>query len=130
MRLRAHIRREHPVKPTDNFNCPFDLKELVRTIGYRLTAHLGRTTVPTVVEWLKKGLPNDLEERMRAAFDVGKPTEGAESELVTQGLLSSGTDAFLNHNLSITACITSLRDTTDVLAVRKAGDAGQERISR
>ena len=72
------------MRPTDHLNSRFDLNELVSTIGYPLTAYLGNTTVPTVVEWLNGGLPNDLEERMKAAYDVAKPIERVESELVAQ----------------------------------------------
>jgi hypothetical protein len=79
---------------------------------------LGRTTVKTVEEWLKNGLPKDLEQRMKAAYDVAKPIERVESELVAQGLLNGDLDAFLNPDFSITASITTLRDATDVLAVR------------
>jgi len=55
---------------------------------------------------------------MKAAYDVAKPIERVESELVAQGLLNGDLDAFLNPDFSITASITTLRDATDVLAVR------------
>jgi hypothetical protein len=106
------------MRPTDHLNSRFDLNELVSTICYRMTAYLGRTTVTTVMDWLENGLPNDLEERMKAAYDVAKPIERVESELVAQGFLNGDLDAFLNPDFSITAPITTLRDATDVPAVR------------
>jgi len=38
----------------------FDLEKLVRTIGYQLTAYIGRTDIRTVRDWLENGLPGDL----------------------------------------------------------------------
>jgi hypothetical protein len=106
------------MKPSDDFNSRFERKELVLTIGYLMTAYPGRTTVTTVMDWLKNGLPNDLEERMEAAYALAKPIERVESELVAQGFLNGDDDALLNPNFSITAPITTLRDATDVRAVR------------
>jgi hypothetical protein len=77
------------------------------TIGYRLTAYLGRATVTTVMDWLKNDLPNGLEERMEAAYAVAKPIERVESELVAKSFLSGGLDAFVNPNLFIMAPITT-----------------------
>jgi hypothetical protein len=106
------------MKPSDEFNSRFELKELVLTIGYLLTAYLGRTMVTTVIDWLKNGLPNDLEVRMEAAYAVAKPIERVELELVAQGFLNGDDDALSNPNFSITPPITTLRDATDVRAVR------------
>ena len=41
----------------------FVLEKLVRTIGYQLTAYIGRTDIRTVRDWLENGLPGDLEAR-------------------------------------------------------------------
>lgn len=57
-------------------------------IGYQLTAFIGSTTVQGVVEWLRTGLPDELEERMKAGFDVTQPIAEAESEIQAQGFLS------------------------------------------
>jgi hypothetical protein len=81
------------MKSTDSFSNRFDLKELVWTIGYRLTAYVGNTNVQTVKEWLKSGLPENLEERMKAVFDVAKPIEQAESEYAAQAFLWGNLDA-------------------------------------
>jgi hypothetical protein len=81
------------MKSTDTFSNRFNLKELVWTIGYRLTAYIGNTNVQTVKEWLKSGLPENLEERMKAVFDVAKPIEQAESEYAAQAFLWGNLDA-------------------------------------
>lgn len=65
----------------------FDLKELVWTIGYRLTAYIGGTNIQTVKSWLQNGLPANLEARMRVTLDVAKPIADVESELIAQGFL-------------------------------------------
>ena len=65
-----------------------DLKDLVRTIGYQLTAFIGRTDIPTVARWLHEGVPEALQPRMQAALDIAKPIERVESDLVSQGFLT------------------------------------------
>ena len=65
----------------------FDLENLVWTIGYQLTAYIGKTDIRTVHDWLGNGLPGDLEARMRATFEVAQPIAEVESELVAQGFL-------------------------------------------
>ena len=64
-----------------------DLQDLVSIVGYQLTAYIGQTNVQTVAEWLKNGLPENLEARMQATLDVAKPIAEVESELVAQGFL-------------------------------------------
>ncbi len=51
-------------------------------IGYQLTAYIGRVTVKTVAEWVHSGLPEELEERMKAALDAALPIAEVESEFV------------------------------------------------
>jgi hypothetical protein len=65
----------------------FDLEELVRAIGYQLTAYIAGSTVQTVGEWLQNALPGKIEERMQAALDIAGPIAKVESELVAQGFL-------------------------------------------
>jgi hypothetical protein len=66
----------------------FNLSDLVLVIGYQLTAYIGgAATTQSVVDWLRSGLPADLEPRMRAAFDVAAPIARVESDLVAQGFL-------------------------------------------
>ncbi len=66
----------------------FNLADLVLIIGYKLTAYIGgATSTQSVVDWLRNGLPPELESRMRAVFDVAKPIAEVESELVAQGFL-------------------------------------------
>jgi hypothetical protein len=38
------------------------------------------------MEWLRNGLPKELEERMKAAYDVALPIAEVQSELVAPGL--------------------------------------------
>jgi hypothetical protein len=40
------------------------------------------------MEWLRSGLPEELKERMRAAYDVALPIAEVESQLVAQGFLT------------------------------------------
>jgi muconolactone delta-isomerase len=64
----------------------FNLPRLVSIIGFKLTAYIGGTTgTQSVVDWLRNGLPVDLEPRMRAAFDIANPIAEAESGLIAQG---------------------------------------------
>jgi hypothetical protein len=66
----------------------FNLADLVLIIGYKLTAYIGgATSTQSVVDWLRNGLPPELESRMRAVFNVVKPIAEVESELVAQGFL-------------------------------------------
>jgi hypothetical protein len=98
-RARARLKREdtymeingdHPdlaniTSKTETFN----LSNLVSIIGYKLTAYIsGATTTQSVVGWLQSGLPEDLEPRMRVAFDVAAPIAEVESELIAQGFLT------------------------------------------
>lgn len=62
-----------------------DFEELVRIIGYQLTASIGSTDTRTVALWLHEGVPVTLQPRMQAALDIAKPIERVESELVAQG---------------------------------------------
>lgn len=65
-----------------------DLEELVRTIGYQLTAFIGSTDIRTIEHWLHEGAPEALQPRLQAALDIAKPIERIESELVAQGFLA------------------------------------------
>jgi muconolactone delta-isomerase len=66
----------------------FNLPRLVSIIGFKLTAYIGgATTTQSVVDWLRSGLPADIEPRMRAAFDISNPIADAESGLIAQGFL-------------------------------------------
>lgn len=59
-------------------------------IGFKLTAYIGgATSTPSVVDWLRNGLPAQLEPRMRTAFDIANPIAEAESQLITQAFLIS-----------------------------------------
>jgi hypothetical protein len=64
-----------------------DLNDLVRIIGYQLTAFIGSTDKPTVVRWLHDGVPEAMHSRMQVALDIAAPIEQVESELVAQGFL-------------------------------------------
>jgi len=65
-----------------------NLADLVSIIGYRLTAYIGgAASTQSAIDWLRNGLPADLEPRMKAAFDVARPIAEVESELVAQGFL-------------------------------------------
>jgi hypothetical protein len=66
--------------------------DLVRTIGYQLTAFIGGADIRDVEDWLNNGLPKDLEARMRATLDVAMPIKQVESELVAQGFLIEKTN--------------------------------------
>jgi hypothetical protein len=78
---------------------------LVQIIGYRLTAYIGgATSIQSVVDWLRNGLPADLEPHMRATFDIVKPIAEVESELIAQGFLigqwkEAGSYRFTAHML-------------------------------
>lgn len=66
----------------------FNLVNLVMIIGYKLTTYIGSATrVQAVVDWLRDGLPPDLEPRMQATFDVVEPIAKVESEFIAQGFL-------------------------------------------
>jgi hypothetical protein len=65
-----------------------DFEELVRIIGYQLTAFIGSTDTRTVALWLHEGVPVALRPRMHVALDIAKPIERVESELVAQGFLA------------------------------------------
>ena len=81
----------------------FELKNLVWTIGYQLTAYIGRTNGLAVRDWLKNGLPEHLEERMQAALDVSRPIAQAESELVAQYFLIRRRIVFVQPSTRLTA---------------------------
>lgn len=92
----------------------FDLKELVRIIGYKLTAYIGRASISDVRSWLGHGLPQHLEERMQAAFDVAKPIEDAEFELIAQYFLMqkiAGIEPYQSPAMM-------LRDAADITTAR------------
>ena len=97
-----------------SYGCGFDFKELVWTIGYQLTAYIGRTNIRTVKDWLKNGLPKHLETRMQAALDVAKPIAEVESELVAQGFLVQRMKDLAPYKFPV----TMLRDAADVPAAR------------
>jgi hypothetical protein len=66
----------------------FNLPRLVSIIGIKLTAYIGgATTTQSVVDWLRNGLPADIEPRMRAALDIANPIAEAESRFLAQGFL-------------------------------------------
>jgi hypothetical protein len=66
----------------------FNLEDLALIIGYKLTAYIGgAASIQSVFDWLREGLPVELESRMRTAFDVAKPIAEAESSLIAQGFL-------------------------------------------
>jgi hypothetical protein len=92
----------------------FDLRELVRVIGYQLTAYIGRTNVWEVREWLKNSLPRHLEERMQATYDVAKPIEEVEFDLVAQYFLINKTDGIEPYKYPA----RMLRDAVDIPAAR------------
>jgi hypothetical protein len=104
------------MKSTDSFSMGFDLKELAWTIGYRLTAYIGNTNAQTVKEWLKSGLPENLEERMKAVFNVAKPIEQAELEYAAQAFLWGNLDAIPTFE----SPATLLREAVDIQAARAA----------
>ena len=70
----------------------FALSDLVWVIGYQLTVYIGRTTVETVAEWLRSGLPQELEGRMKATLDVVLPIAEVESKLTAQDFLNRKRD--------------------------------------
>jgi hypothetical protein len=105
-----------------NSNHRFNLRELVRIIGYQLTAYIGLTNVWEVREWLKHGLPSRLEERMQAALDTAKPIAEVESELVAQAYLWGNLEAAP----TLESPATLLRDATDIPAAR----AGMEMVTK
>ncbi len=104
------------MKSIDTFSNYFDFKELVWTIGYRLTAYIGSTNVQTVKAWLQSGLPETLEERMKAAFDVAMPIRQAESEYIAQWFLWGNLDAMPTTD----SPATLLREAADIQAARTA----------
>jgi hypothetical protein len=66
----------------------FNFESLVAIIGYKLTAYIGgATSIQSAVDWLRNGLPRELEPRMQATFDVVEPIAAAESEVIAQGFL-------------------------------------------
>jgi hypothetical protein len=79
------VRRDNsdPTRMTDAF-C---LAGLIAVIGYRLTAYIGSTSAQSLMDWLRDGLPADIEPRLRAAFEVAKPIADVESVLPAQGFL-------------------------------------------
>jgi hypothetical protein len=92
----------------------FDLRKLVRVIGFHLTAYIGKTNVVEVYEWLKRGLPKHLEERMQAAFDVACLIKEVEFELVAQAFLWGNLDAMPAPD----SPATMLRDAVNIQAAR------------
>ncbi len=66
----------------------FELADLIWLIGFRLTAYIGRATKKeTVLDWLRNGLPLELEPRMRTAYDVVLPIAETENEYAVQSFL-------------------------------------------
>lgn len=65
-----------------------NFEELVRIIGYQLTAFIGSTDVWTVARWLHEGVPEEVLPRMQAALEIAKPIERVESEPIAQGFLA------------------------------------------
>ena len=92
----------------------FALPDLVWIIGYQLTAHIGRTTVEGVAEWLQHGLPEEQEERMKAALNIVLPIAEVESELIAQSFLIEKLDGIEPYRFHA----TMLRETEDIPAAR------------
>jgi hypothetical protein len=67
-----------------------------------MTAYIGSTTAQTVVEWPRSGLPEELEERLRAAYAVALPIAKVESELVAQGFLTEEQDVLELYKFNVT----------------------------
>lgn len=89
-----------------------DVKQLVSIIGYQLTAYIGRTNIQTVQTWLEAGLPESLEERMRAALEIARPIAEVESDLVAHGFLISEQDGIEPYRFPV----TMLRDADPAAA--------------
>ena len=83
----THERHKQPREEDRHERSCVDLRDLVQTIGYQLTAFIGSTDIRTVVRWLHDGVPNAVHSRMQAALDIAKPIERVESDLVAQGFL-------------------------------------------
>jgi hypothetical protein len=83
------INKNHSDLPNQGLKVQeFTLTDLVQIIGYRLPAYIGgATSTQRVVDWLRNGLPADLEPRMLATFYIVKPIAEIESELIAQGFL-------------------------------------------
>jgi hypothetical protein len=81
--------REHSEFPSHASKAgTFIFVDLVAIIGYKLTAYIGgASTFQSAVDWLRNGLPRELEPRMRSTFDVVEPIAAAESEVIAQGFL-------------------------------------------
>lgn len=62
-----------------------DLKELVRIIGYQLTAFIGSTDTRTVARWLHEGVPEALQPRMQAALDIANRSSESNPSLLHRG---------------------------------------------
>ena len=86
----------------------------MQIIGFQLTAYIGRTNVWEVREWLKNSLPRHLEERMQATYDVAKPIEEVEFDLVAQYFLINKTDGIEPYKYPA----RMLRDAVDIPAAR------------
>jgi hypothetical protein len=83
----AHEEQEKRCPESRHLQRRADFEELVRIIGYQLTAFVGSTDLRTVARWLQEGVPDVVQPRMEAALDIAKPIERVESELVAQGFL-------------------------------------------
>lgn len=84
----AGHKRNKPCDESQDQQQHVQLEELVRTIGYQLTAFIGSTDIRTIARWLHEGAPEALQPRFQAALDVAKPIERTESDVVAQGFLA------------------------------------------
>jgi hypothetical protein len=84
----AHDGQNEPCPESRHHQRSVEFEELVRIIGYQLTAFIGSTDVRTAARWLHEGVPEAVLPRMQAALEIAKPIERVESELVAQGFLA------------------------------------------
>jgi hypothetical protein len=106
------------MKSTDNFNSRFELKKLVWTIGYRMTAYLGGTTIPAVAEWLKNGLPNDLDNTRKPLTMLPSPSSDWHLSLSPKAFSTVTLMRFRILMFPSRRPITMFRDAANLLAVR------------
>jgi hypothetical protein len=106
------------MKSTDNFNSRFELKKLVWTIGYRMTAYLGGTTIPAVAEWLNNGLPNDLDNTRKPLTMFPSPSSDWHLSLSPKAFSTVTLMRFRILMFPSRRPITMLRDAANLLAVR------------
>lgn len=84
----AHDGQNEPGPESRHHQGSVEFEELVRIIGYQLTAFIGSTDVRTVARWLHEGVPEAVLPRMQASLEIAKPIERVESEVVAQGFLA------------------------------------------